>query len=124
MSLTLDSGALIAIERGNRVLLTAIKKANAKNLRVAVPAGVVAQVWHDGRTQVALSRLLKSELVDIVPLDGLRARAAGQLCGTTNTADIVGASVVVCARERKSRVVTSDPADLRRLDPTLELIVV
>ena len=52
----------------------------------------------------------------------MRARQAGQLCGVTGTSDVIDASVVLCAREHGHTVVTSDPDDLRRLDPKLDLI--
>jgi hypothetical protein len=35
---------------------------------------------------------------------------------------VVDVSVVVCARERGHAVVTSDPDDLRAIDPKLELL--
>ncbi len=37
------------------------------------------------------------------------------------TADVVDAHVVICARRAHQRVVSSDPEDLRRLDPTIEI---
>ncbi|MBL9017928.1 MAG: hypothetical protein JNL83_27325 [Myxococcales bacterium] len=92
--------------------------------RIAVPAGVIAQVWRDGRRQARLARLLALDDVEVVALDGLAARAAGQLCGVTGTTDVVDASVVLCARARAHRIATSDPDDLARLDPAAELIVV
>ena len=52
------------------------------------------------------------------------ARAVGQLCGATGTSDVIDASVVVCAARRATAIVTSDPEDLRRLDPSIDLIVV
>jgi hypothetical protein len=67
---------------------------------------------------------LSSAEVVIEPLSDRRARAAGQLCGATKTRDVIDASVVLCAKERGHRVVTSDPNDLRRLDASLPLIVV
>ncbi len=87
-----------------------------------VPAGVVAQAWRDGGRQTRLARLLGSRLCDVVVLDDYGARAAGQLCGATNTTDIVDSSVVVAARERNVRIITSDPDDLRRLDRHLDLV--
>jgi hypothetical protein len=49
----------------------------------------------------------------------------GALLGETGTGDVVDAAVVVCARELdRSPVVTSDPQDLRKLDPELPLIVI
>jgi predicted nucleic acid-binding protein len=57
-------------------------------------------------------------------LDDRQARAAGQLCGLADTADVVDASLAVVARERGARVLTSDPDDLRRLDRRLDVITI
>lgn len=117
--LVLDSGALIAFERNDRKVVSVILRALQNGLKLAVPAGVVGQVWRDGRKQVRLVRLLASNLVEVVALDDHGARAAGQLCGVTGTQDVVDASVVLYARARGLPVLTSDVADLRRLDATL-----
>ena len=122
--LTLDAGALIAFERNDRVAVTTILRIRERGLGVAVPAGVLGQVWRDGARQVRLVRLLGSRDVEIVPLEDRSARAAGQLCGASRTADVIDASVVLCARERGHAVMTSDLDDLRRLDPNVQLIAV
>ena len=122
--LTLDTGALIALDRGDRNVAFLIRRALEREIEIAVPAGVVAQAWRDGRKQVHLARLLGASRVQVEALDDGRARAAGQLCGTTKTRDIVDASVVLCARNRAHTVVTSDAADIRRLDAQLLLITV
>jgi predicted nucleic acid-binding protein len=38
--------------------------------------------------------------------------------------DIADAHVVICARRAGQKVVTSDPDDLRTLDPAMQLITV
>jgi hypothetical protein len=48
-------------------------------------------------------------------LDDMSARSAGQLCGATHPADVIDASVVLCARRRGHGVLTSDADELRRL---------
>ena len=53
----------------------------------------------------------------MIPLDEQLARSCGELCGATNTSDIVDASMAILAGERKDAIVTSDLSDLRRLDP-------
>lgn len=121
---TLDAGALIALERGSPYMIALLAQTHRTADRLAVPAGVLAQVWRDGRTQVVLARFLRSSLCEVVPLDVSDAKLAGQLCGLTGTADVVDATVVVVARRRRHRVVTSDPHDLRRLDADQELMVV
>jgi predicted nucleic acid-binding protein len=122
--LTLDTGALIAFERNDRRVVALVAQALQHKLEVAVPAGVVAQVWRDGRRQARLARLLGADPVEVEALDDRRARRAGQLCGVRQTTDIVDASVVLCARERGHRIATSDVEDLRRLDSSVPLIPV
>jgi hypothetical protein len=121
---TLDAGALIAFDRGDRSTVALLSRALVAGLPLAVPAGVVAQVWRDGPRQARLARLLASPTLDVEPLDDDRARAAGQLCGATGTRDVIDASVVLCARGRKHAVLTSDPGDLQRLDARLRLVPV
>lgn len=77
--LTLDAGALVAFERNDRSVVAIIARAQERKLRLGVPAGVVGQVWRDGRQQARLARLLGSDLIEIESLDDQRARAAGQL---------------------------------------------
>jgi hypothetical protein len=120
--LTLDAGALIAFDRNDRAIVAIVARAREHNLRLAVPAGAVGQVWRDGSRQARLARLLGSDVVDIEALDDIRARAAGQLCGVTGTRDVIDASVVLCARARGHGVLTSDPDDLRRLDASLSYV--
>jgi len=122
--IALDTGALIALDRGDKRMIALIKRALDRGLDFRVPAGVVGQAWRDGRVQVALSRFLRSEEVHIIPLDDQLARACGELCGAGNTADIIDASVVILARRRRDRIVTSDPNELRRQDPAAPIIAV
>jgi hypothetical protein len=122
--LTLDTGALIAIEKDDRRVLLGIEFELKRGHLIAIPAGALAQAWRDGRRQVRLVRFLASEGILIEPLDADRARGAGQLCGVTGTFDIVDASVVLCARARRHAVMTSDAGDLRRLDRELRLVAV
>jgi hypothetical protein len=115
---------LIAFERAKRAVVALVAIALERGDRLAVPAGVVAQVWRDGARQVRLVRLLASAVIEVVPLDDPTARAVGQLCGVTGATDVVDASVVYCAQRRGHALLTSDPEDLRRIDPRLELIPV
>lgn len=122
--LTLDAGALIAFERNDRKVIALLARALEQGYTLAVPAGAVGQVWRNGQRQARLARFLASADVEIEPLDDQRAREAGQLCGVARSADVIDASVVLCARRRGHRVVTSDPTDVRRLDAKLKVIVV
>ena len=120
----LDAGALIGFDRNDRRVVAIVARALEHRDPLVVPAGVVAQAWRDGRTQVRMSRLLGSPVCEVVPLDDLGARTVGQLCGTTGTSDISDASVAVTARQRGLRVITSDPDDIRRIDNRLDVVPV
>ena len=122
--LVFDAGALIAFERNDRSVVMLAKRLLALGAKLVVPAGVVGQVWRDGARQVRLARLLGSSIVVVEPLDDRRARAAGQLCGVTGTRDVIDAAVVLSAREHDLPVATSDPDDLRVLDPKVRLVAV
>ena len=120
----LDTGALIGFERNERRVVAIIARALHHRDSLLVPAGVVAQAWRDGSRQRRLARLLGSPLCEVLVLDDRRARAAGQLCGVANTAEVVDASVALAARERSARVITSDPGDLQSLDPHLDIVAI
>lgn len=122
--LVLDAGALIALDRGDKRMIALLHRALAQGRAFRVPASVVGQAWRDGRVQVTLARFLRSEEVEIVPLDEQLARSCGELCGATNSSDIIDASVVIIARERRDPIVTSDPNNLQRLDPAAPIIPV
>ncbi|MGH3320012.1 MAG: hypothetical protein ACRDN9_07495 [Streptosporangiaceae bacterium] len=122
--LTLDAGALIAIDKGSYRIRALLERAEQRRYELAVPAGPVGQAWRDGARQARLARFLSRLNVDIVDLDGATARAAGELCGRSGHPDMIDASVVLCAHTRRHAAVTSDPDDLRRVDPRLQLIVI
>lgn len=120
--LTLDAGALVAFESNDRHAVSLLTRARDNGLPLAIPAGVLGQVWRGGGRQVRLARLLSSANVEVEPLDEMRARQAGQLCGVRGTADVIDASVVLCARARRHRIMTADVDDVRRLDPTVVIV--
>lgn len=120
--LVLDAGALIALDRGDKRIIVLLHRALAEGRAFRVPAGVVGQAWRDGRVQVTLARFLRSHEVKIVPLDEQLARSCGELCRVANSSDIIDASVVLLAREQRDPIVTGDPSDLLRLDPSAHII--
>jgi predicted nucleic acid-binding protein len=121
---TLDAGALIAIERGSSTLRAVLEHAVARDRDIAIPAGVVGQVWRGGAGQARLAGFLRRHRHEVVPLDDRLTRLAGELCGVSRTSDVIDATVVLCAWERRHLVVTSDPDDIHALDPALAVYVV
>ncbi|HST56404.1 MAG TPA: hypothetical protein VLJ42_11015 [Solirubrobacteraceae bacterium] len=122
---TLDTGALIALERGNRRVIALVEHAAAfPDALINVPAAVLGQAFRNGSRQARLARLLGNPQTNVVALDEETARVVGMLLGLRRCSDVVDASVVVCARQYRQPVLTSDPQDLLRLDPGLALGVV
>jgi predicted nucleic acid-binding protein len=122
-AVVLDAGALIAFEKNDRKVRTLVELALAHGAPLWTTGGVVAQVWRDGSRQARLARLLGSDLVRVQPLDREEAQATGSICGETGTRDVVDASVVLLARKHGAAIVTSDPEDLKRIDPSAQLVV-
>lgn len=120
-SVVLDTGALIAFERNEPRIRRLIELAVEHGALVHVPAGVVAQAWRDGSRQARLSRLVGSGWLSVQPLDTEEAKGAGSICGRCKTSDVIDASVVLLARRYAAVVVTSDPDDIARLDPDLQV---
>lgn len=121
---TLDTGALVALERGDRRMIALLRQMLAQGVGTRVPAGVVGQAWRDGRRQAVLARFLNGHEVEIIPLDGQLARACGTLCAVSDTSDVIDASVVLVAREHDDVIVSSDLDDLRRLDPAARVFAI
>jgi N-methylhydantoinase A/oxoprolinase/acetone carboxylase beta subunit len=122
--ITFDAGGLIALDRNDRRVVVLIARAAERGLRITIPATVVAQAMRNPARQARLSRLIRQAGTDLIVLDGPNATSVGRLLARTATADIVDAHVVVCAQRTGQAVITSDPADLRRISPDLKLLVV
>ena len=122
--ITFDAGGLIALERNDRRVLSLIATALQDGDRIVVPATALAQVVRNPPKQARLWRMVQHEKTEVVPLDGSHAQAVGLLLAQTRTSDIADAHVVICARRAGHAVITSDPFDLRRLDPRLRVISV
>jgi hypothetical protein len=113
MSLILDAGAFVAVERGDR-LTTALVKAELIVGRVPIThGGVIGQVWRGGTGRQALLAMLLAN-VEIAVLDDALGRRAGLLLNQSRTSDVIDAAVVLLAADGDS-ILTSDPDDLERL---------
>jgi hypothetical protein len=123
-TLTLDAGALIAIERNDATLVKVLAVAVSDRIPILIPAGALAQAWRGTSRQARIAKMLQDPAVNVVPLDEPRARLAGVICGRSKTKDVVDASVVLCARENRSTIVTSDPDDIQRVDASARVIAI
>jgi predicted nucleic acid-binding protein len=122
--ITFDAGGLIALERNDRRVFSILATALEDGDRIAVPATALAQVIRNPARQVRLWRMIQHDKTEVIPLDGSHAQAVGVLLAQTGTSDITDAHVVVCAQKADHAVITSDPLDLRRLDPMLRIVTV
>jgi predicted nucleic acid-binding protein len=110
MSLVLDAGALVAIERGDTFATTLISAELAAGRVPLSHGGVVGQVWRGGGTrQARLARLLAA--LEIAPLDEALGRRAGALLARARKSDVVDAALVLLAADG-DYILTSDPNDL------------
>ncbi len=113
MTVILDSGAFVALERDDRTMWRRLKSAQLSGTPPTTHGGVVAQVWRGGGGRRALlARALQT--VEVVPLDERLGRRAGVLLARSGSSDAIDAAVAVLA-VHGDRIVTSDPGDLATL---------
>lgn len=108
---TLDTGALIALERGDRRMGTVIRVALDDKLVLTVPTPVLTEWWR-GKGRHA-KRILAC--VTIEPLSQRIAQIAGEAIAATPGATAIDAIVMASAAQRGDVVFTSDIHDLTRL---------
>ena len=110
MTLVLDAGAFIAVERNDRMVLALLKRELLAGRAPITHGGVVGQVWRGGAgRQAGLARFLHG--VEVAPLDDELGRRAGLLLRASNTADVVDAALILLTREG-DQLLTSDVGDL------------
>lgn len=124
VGVTLDAGGLIALDRDDRQVIVLLTRAAETGARVTVPASALAQAIRRPDRQVRLARLIRQPTTVVVSLDRVDATNIGRLLATSGTTDIADAHVVICARRSRQPVITSDPDDLRLLDPTVDTVTV
>jgi len=113
MGLTLDTGALIALQRDSHRAWRLVFAYQRRNQDITVPTPVLAQFWRAGWVAPRLRALMGQ--VDFEPTTTVLARQAGELLGQTDTSDAVDAIVACGAAARGDVILTSDPEDLQRL---------
>jgi hypothetical protein len=112
LTLVLDSGALVALERNERPMWTRLKAAQSSGELPVTHAGVLGQVWRGGKRQARLSQSLAG--VDVRALDGPLGQAAGELLAATGLTDVVDAGVVLLSIDG-DEIATLDREDFKQL---------
>jgi len=108
VTLVLDAGALVAIDRGQRELIALLKWERLSGRVPVTHGGVVGQVWRGGR-QARLAMLLPA--LDVRSLDEVFGRRAGVLLARSRTSDVIDAAVVLLAGNADI-IITSDRRDI------------
>ena len=109
--LTLDTGALIALERRRQRMGAAYLMAKSLGVPVTAPAVAVAEWWR-GRSD---ARELILAGIRVENTDTALAKLAGEAIAGVKGATTVDAIVMASAARRGDVVYTSDTADLERL---------
>ena len=113
MTLVLDSGALIALERNDRSMWRRLKAALLAGSVPISHGGVIGQAWRGrGARQALLAKALDG--VDVRALDERLGRAAGELLARAGTADVIDAALVLLADDGDD-IVTADIDDMELL---------
>jgi hypothetical protein len=113
MTLVLDAGALIALERHDRAMWRRLKAALVGHDVPVTHGGIVGQAWRGRGPQQALLATALSAL-DIHPLDERLGRGAGELLALARRRDVIDAALVLLARDG-DHIATSDPDDIEPL---------
>jgi hypothetical protein len=108
----LDAGALVAVDRRDRMTGARLRVLQQQGTPIRASSAVVGQVWRDGRKQASLARVLAG--VGIEALGQEDGKRIGELLALAASADVVDAHVALMTAPA-DLVLTSDPADIRKL---------
>jgi hypothetical protein len=108
----LDAGALVAVDRRDRMIGAQLRVLQQQGTPIRVSAAVVGQVWRDGRKQANLARVLTGVGIEALAKDD--GRRIGELLALAAAADVVDAHVALMAANA-DLILTSDPGDIRQL---------
>ena len=112
MTLLLDAGAFIALERGEAAANRRLKRQRALGSAPMTHGGIVGQVWRGGARQARLAMWLATAVV--VHLDEELGRASGALLARTGGDDVIGAALVLLDHDGDT-ILTSDAEALALL---------
>ena len=112
--LALDSGALIAAEKDQRVEAV-IRRWLREGARLLIAAPSIAEAIRGGTKDAAVNRLIKA-VNNVASSSEAISRDAGARLGLKNSSETIDALIVATAEAyRATDILTSDPADVRHL---------
>ena len=88
-TVVLDTGALIAFERGDAKMRALVREALKTRARLVIPARALGQAWRGAARQMPLRALVKMPTTIVPSLDQVLAEAAGVLCGRVGSSDVI-----------------------------------
>ena len=112
--ITLDTGAIIALEKGKRRILSVVSVAIAHDIPIYIPATALAEFWREP------SKAMRSLLADctVLPMTSREAEALGTVLGRLGRRAgplFVDASVALFAALYAPVLYTADPDDLSEI---------
>ena len=116
-----DTGALIALERGNQRIRKVHRLAVEHGYQLVAITPVITEWWRRGKREKERLQILRTLVLE--PPDVHVARLGGEAIGVVQ-ATVVDALVMAAASIRSDTVYTSDLGDLQRLlevFPSVEL---
>jgi hypothetical protein len=112
MKAVLDAGALVAVDRRDRVIGAQLRVLQQQGTPIRASAAVIGQVWRDGREQANLARVLAGIGIEAPGKDD--GKRIGELLALAGSADVADAHVALMTAP-SDLVFTSDPGDIREL---------
>lgn len=112
MTLVLDTGALIALERNERPMWRRLKALQAAGQVPVTHGGVLGQAWRGSPRQARLARALQG--ITIEAIDQRLGRAAGELLAATGCSDVIDACLALLSTDG-DEIVTLDRGDIEIL---------
>ncbi len=113
--LVLDTGALIALERGDARAYQHLLTASQRGLLIVVPTLVVLEALDGARAPAVVERIVKKIDVELSLLPAMTRQVAGlkRSSGVESTTGIV--VVLEALAVPGSMILTSDPVDIHRI---------
>jgi hypothetical protein len=121
MTLVLDTGALVGLERNDRTMWRRLKSALLMGQVPITHGGVIGQAWRGhGPRSALLAKALSG--IDVRAIDNDLGKRAGELLARAKTTDVIDAALVLIASDHDT-LLTSDPTDMKRLADAADRLI-